>query len=287
LTFERIDLNSMVKDYYQILKLKQNASNAEINQAYHQQRQAWSNYLNTADPKGRLKAKQMLKELAIAKKALLKTKGYRRNQRPSRPRQANRQKSLLTQWLKRGSKIIVKGVQGAAISLLEIVTAFIWAIAKVVFQILATIFLINLFCLGLGGLILFVIGIHEHQLLLAAQGIACNYFSMGVVTYAAYKQDKRKAELGLWRTPEKRLHHLELLGGCIGAFFGQVIIPHKSSKASYQKVYWLIVFFQVSMLLHLLPPSLPFTIPQKYILMLNAFLLFVSFTAIGSKDDLV
>jgi curved DNA-binding protein CbpA len=66
----------MVKDYYQILKLKRNASNAEINKAYHQQQKAWSNYLNTADPKGCLKAKQMLKELAMAKTALLKTKGY-------------------------------------------------------------------------------------------------------------------------------------------------------------------------------------------------------------------
>lgn len=277
----------MVKDYYQILKVKRNASNAEINQAYHQQQTAWSNYLKTADSKGRLKAKQMLKELAIAKTALLKTKGYQGKQRPSPRRQTNRQEIFLVKWLKRGSNIIVKGVQGATISILGIVIAVIWKIGEIVFRILATIFLGCLFVLGLGGLILFVAGTHENLLSLAIQGLAGNYFCMSIVTFVVYYLDKRKAVLGLWRIPEKQLHYLELIGGWFGAFCAQVSLPHKSSKASYQKVYWLIVFFHFSLWLLFVPPSFPYAISQEYILMLNIFLLVVSFVAIKRKGDIV
>lgn len=275
----------MVKDYYQILKVKRNASNAEINQAYHQQQTAWSNYLKTADSKGRSKAKQMLKELAIAKTALLKTKGYQGKQRPSPRRPTNRQEIFLVKWLKRGSNIIVKGVQGAAISILGIVIAVIWKIGEIVFRILATIFLGCLFILGLGGLILFVTGTHENLLSLAIQGLACNYFCMSIVTFVVYYLDKRKALLGLWRIPEKQLHYLELIGGWFGAFCAQVTLPHKSSKASYQKVYWLIVFFHFSLWLLFVPPAFSYAIPQKYVLMLNVFLFFVSFFAIKQKGE--
>ncbi|MFM2313927.1 MAG: hypothetical protein RLZZ04_3203 [Cyanobacteriota bacterium] len=263
----------MVKDYYQILKLKRNASTAEINKAYHQQQQAWSNYLNTADSKGRLKAKQMLKELAMAKTALLKTKGYQGNQRPSPRRQTNRQEIFLVKWFKRGSNIIVKGVQGATISILGIVIAVIWKLGEIAFRILATIFLGCLFILGL--------------VILAVQGLACNYISMGVVTFVVYSLDKRKARLGLWRIPEKQLHYLELIGGWLGAFCAQVSLPHKSSKASYQRVYWLIVFFHLSLLLLFVPPSFSYAIPQKYILVLNVCLLSVSFVAIKQKGEII
>jgi uncharacterized membrane protein YsdA (DUF1294 family) len=191
------------------------------------------------------------------------------------------------EWLKRGSNIIIKGVQGATISILGIVIAVIWKLGEIAFRILATIFLGCLFILGLGGLILFVTGIHEHLLGLALQGLACNYFCMSVVTFVVYYLDKRKALLGLWRIPEKQLHYLELIGGWFGAFCAQVILPHKSSKVSYQRVYWLIVFFHLSLWLFFIPPSLLDAIPQKYILMLNTFLLLVSFIAIKRKGELV
>jgi uncharacterized membrane protein YsdA (DUF1294 family) len=37
------------------------------------------------------------------------------------------------------------------------------------------------------------------------------------------------------------LHFLELLGGWPGAYLGQRIFRHKTSKISYQFVFWLIV----------------------------------------------
>jgi len=53
--------------------------------------------------------------------------------------------------------------------------------------------------------------------------------------------DKRKAASGEWRTPEATLHLFELLGGWPGAFLAQRIFRHKTAKAGYQIVFWLIV----------------------------------------------
>ena len=60
-------------------------------------------------------------------------------------------------------------------------------------------------------------------------------------TYITYWHDKRRASSGGWRVPEKILHLLELLGGWPLAFVAQRVLHHKSSKKSYQIVFWLIV----------------------------------------------
>jgi uncharacterized membrane protein YsdA (DUF1294 family) len=53
--------------------------------------------------------------------------------------------------------------------------------------------------------------------------------------------DKRKAAAGEWRTPEATLHLFELLGGWPGSFLAQHSFRHKTAKAGYQIVFWLIV----------------------------------------------
>lgn len=63
---------------------------------------------------------------------------------------------------------------------------------------------------------------------------------MGLVTFVVYGQDKKQARLGRRRVPEQTLHTLELAFGWLGAFVGQRVYRHKTSKASYQKVFWLI-----------------------------------------------
>jgi uncharacterized membrane protein YsdA (DUF1294 family) len=60
-------------------------------------------------------------------------------------------------------------------------------------------------------------------------------------TYLAYGWDKQQAREKQWRMPEARLHFMELIGGWPGAFLAQRRLRHKSSKASYQVVFWLIV----------------------------------------------
>lgn len=64
---------------------------------------------------------------------------------------------------------------------------------------------------------------------------------ISAITYFVYGHDKRRAEGGGWRIPERSLHVLELLGGWPGAFLAQRTLRHKCSKLGYQVVFWLIV----------------------------------------------
>src|SRR4051812_26653388 len=56
--------------------------------------------------------------------------------------------------------------------------------------------------------------------------------------FLSYRSDKRSAEAGEWRVPEATLHFLELIGGWPGAFLAQRVFRHKTSKASFQFVFW-------------------------------------------------
>ena len=59
--------------------------------------------------------------------------------------------------------------------------------------------------------------------------------------YLMYAWDKRQAQKKEWREPESLLHLVELAGGWPGAFLAQRKLRHKSSKVTYQFVFWLIV----------------------------------------------
>ena len=67
------------------------------------------------------------------------------------------------------------------------------------------------------------------------------YFSMSLLSIWQYSRDKHNAQTGAWRIPEKQLHTVELLGGWPGALLAQQLLRHKTKKASYQGVFWLIV----------------------------------------------
>ena len=61
-------------------------------------------------------------------------------------------------------------------------------------------------------------------------------------TFLAYRSDRRSAEAGEWRVPEATLHFVALIGGWPGAFLAQRTFRHKTSKISFQFVFWSIVF---------------------------------------------
>jgi uncharacterized membrane protein YsdA (DUF1294 family)/cold shock CspA family protein len=67
------------------------------------------------------------------------------------------------------------------------------------------------------------------------------YPVMSWVTFSLYVNDKSCAQQCQWRTPEKTLHFCELAGGWIGGFIAQKQLRHKSSKPSYQIIFWVIV----------------------------------------------
>ena len=67
------------------------------------------------------------------------------------------------------------------------------------------------------------------------------YLGASVVAFVAYWLDKSAARLGRWRTAESTLHLFGLAGGWPGALFAQRVFRHKSSKAEFQRVFWVTV----------------------------------------------
>lgn len=76
--------------------------------------------------------------------------------------------------------------------------------------------------------------------------ITAVYFGISIMTFIIYRHDKLAAESNNWRTNEKLLHLLSLIGGWPGALIAQRTLHHKSKKINFQLVFWIIVFFNVT-----------------------------------------
>ncbi len=71
------------------------------------------------------------------------------------------------------------------------------------------------------------------------------YPVMSFITFGLYADDKSRAQQGRWRTQENTLHLCEFMGGWLGAFVAQQKLRHKSSKVSYQVVFWVIAILHI------------------------------------------
>ncbi len=80
------------------------------------------------------------------------------------------------------------------------------------------------------------------------------YVVASVVSFALYAVDKSAALNNGWRTRESTLHLLALAGGWPGALAAQRMLRHKSSKASFQSVFWFTVLLNCCALVWLLSP---------------------------------
>jgi len=67
------------------------------------------------------------------------------------------------------------------------------------------------------------------------------YLLASAAAFVAYALDKSAARNDRWRIRENTLQVLALLGGWPGALLGQQLLRHKSSKTSFQMVFWLMV----------------------------------------------
>jgi uncharacterized membrane protein YsdA (DUF1294 family)/cold shock CspA family protein len=76
--------------------------------------------------------------------------------------------------------------------------------------------------------------------------------ALSLVTFGIYGYDKAQAQSGGPRVPEAVLHLLGLLGGTPGAFIAMRMFHHKTSKQSFQTVFWLIVAVQIVLLVFLI-----------------------------------
>ncbi len=71
--------------------------------------------------------------------------------------------------------------------------------------------------------------------------LAYSYLVLSIITLFVYGKDKWAAKRQAWRTPERTLHVLALLGGWPGALIGQKLFSHKKSKTSFKRVFWFTV----------------------------------------------
>lgn len=82
------------------------------------------------------------------------------------------------------------------------------------------------------------------------------YGIFSISAFTVYAIDKSAARHGRWRTPEKTLHLLALIGGWPGALLAQRTLRHKSQKPSFQSAFLLTVLANCAMLGWYLYPRL-------------------------------
>ncbi len=78
--------------------------------------------------------------------------------------------------------------------------------------------------------------------------VAAAYGIFSISAFTVYAIDKSAAHHGRWRTPEKTLHLLALIGGWPGALLAQKLLRHKSREPSFQAVFLLTVLANCAML---------------------------------------
>jgi uncharacterized membrane protein YsdA (DUF1294 family) len=61
---------------------------------------------------------------------------------------------------------------------------------------------------------------------------------VSLAAFGAYAHDKSAAAAGRWRTPERTLHLLGLLGGWPGALLAQQWWRHKTRKTAFVVTFW-------------------------------------------------
>ncbi len=69
-----------------------------------------------------------------------------------------------------------------------------------------------------------------------------------LIVFAAYGIDKRKAEKGRWRTPEKTLLAMAFFMGGAGALLGMRVFRHKTKHARFQILVPFFFVFNVALL---------------------------------------
>lgn len=71
--------------------------------------------------------------------------------------------------------------------------------------------------------------------------LAVAYGAASALAFVMYGIDKWAARTDRWRTAEQTLHLVGLLGGWPGALLAQDVFRHKSRKAEFQVVFWILV----------------------------------------------
>lgn len=83
-------------------------------------------------------------------------------------------------------------------------------------------------------------------------GVLLVYLVVSALAFLVYAIDKSAARRGRWRTKENTMHLLGVVGGWPGALVAQALFRHKSSKRSFQSVFWFTVLLNIGALIWLI-----------------------------------
>jgi uncharacterized membrane protein YsdA (DUF1294 family) len=75
--------------------------------------------------------------------------------------------------------------------------------------------------------------------------IAGAYLITSLSCFVAYAVDKSAARNGSWRTPERTLLLLGLVGGWPGGLLAQQWLRHKTSKRPFRQMFWVTVLANI------------------------------------------
>lgn len=73
-----------------------------------------------------------------------------------------------------------------------------------------------------------------------AEALLLYLIMINAIIFAAFARDRRAAELGRRRTPERRLLTLALIGGTPTAMAAQQVLRHKTRKVPFRRVLWIL-----------------------------------------------
>ena len=74
---------------------------------------------------------------------------------------------------------------------------------------------------------------------------------INVIGFCAMWIDKRKAQHGSWRIPEKTLFIITLLGGGIGTILGMYAFRHKTKKLKFTIGFPVILISEIAIIIYL------------------------------------
>lgn len=73
---------------------------------------------------------------------------------------------------------------------------------------------------------------------------------VNLIAFAAFGIDKYKAKRGIWRTRERTLLLLAVIGGSVGAYFGMYVFRHKTQHVKFKYGVPLIFLLQLALVLY-------------------------------------
>ncbi len=90
---------------------------------------------------------------------------------------------------------------------------------------------------------------------LTVPNIILYLITINIIGFLSMYIDKQKAKKGQWRTPEKTLLLIAVMGGSIGSLIGMYTFRHKTQKARFSVGIPMILIIQITLIIYFIVKS--------------------------------